>query len=72
MEFFVKLINSFQQLAALANSSILDVRMGSACAYAVASDEHQYEDGMEDSQQNIGGRTHKLSGKKHSNHNKEG
>ena len=49
MEFFVKLINSFQQLAALANSSILDVRMGSACAYAVVSDEHQYQDGMEDS-----------------------
>ena len=72
MEFFVKLINSFQQLAVLANSSILDVRMGSACAYAVVSDEHQYQDGMEDSQQNIGGRTHKLSGKKHSNHNKEG
>ena len=72
MDFFVKLINSFQQLAALANSSILDVRMGSACAYAVVSDEHQYQDGMEDSQQNIGGRTHKLSGKKHSKHNKEG
>ena len=72
MEFFVKLINSFQQLAVLANSPILDVRMGSACAYAVVSDEHQYQDGMEDSQQNIGGQTHKLSGKKHNNHNKEG
>ena len=72
MEFFVKLINSFQQLAVLVNSPILDVRMGSACAYAVVSDEHQYQDGMEDSQQNIGGRTHKLSGKQHSNHNKEG
>ena len=47
MELFAKLINGFQQLTTFAKTSILDVSVGSECAFAVVSDKHQYHYGME-------------------------
>ena len=50
MAFFVELVNGFQQLTTFAKSSILDVWMGSESAFVVVSDEHQYQQGIEDFQ----------------------
>ena len=50
MELFVKLVNGSHQLATFTKSSILDVWVGSQCASAVISDEHQYQYGMVDFQ----------------------
>ena len=71
MEFFVELIYSSQQLTTFAKSFILDVWVGSECAFAVVSDEHQYQYGIEDFQQKIGGWNPK-SGKDHNNHGEDG
>ena len=48
MELFVKLVNDSHQLTTFTKSSTLDVWVGSECAFAVISDEHQYQYGMED------------------------
>ena len=45
-----KLVNGSQQLTTFVKSSILDVRVGSQCVFAVVSEEHQYQYGMEDIQ----------------------
>ena len=43
VELSVKLVNGSQQLTTFAKSFILDVWVGSECAFAVVLDEHQYQ-----------------------------
>ena len=50
MKLLGKLVNGSQQLTTFIKSSILDVRVGSECVFAVVSEEHQYQYGMEDIQ----------------------
>ena len=50
MEFFVKLVNGSHQLTTFTKSSILDVWVGSECAFAVISNKHQYQYEIEDFQ----------------------
>ena len=71
MKLFVKLVNSSQQVTSFAKSSILDVWMGSECAFAVVSDKHQYQYGIKDFQLKNRGMKRK-SGKEHNNHSEEG
>ena len=48
MNLLVKLVNGSHQLTTFTKSSILDAWVGSKCAFAVISDERQYQYGMED------------------------
>ena len=50
MKLLGKLVNGSQQLTTFVKSSILDVRVGFECVFAVVSEEHQYQYGMEDIQ----------------------
>ena len=50
MELFTKLVNGSLELTTSGKNYMLDVSVGSECAFAVVSDEHQYQYGIEDFQ----------------------
>ena len=50
MKLLAKLVNGSQQLTTFTKSSILDVRTGSECVFAVVPEEHQHQYGMKDFQ----------------------